>query len=265
MKKRLICCIAGISLILASCTSISVSQSENTDNRTINSIEKNETALYVISDFLDKIYSAKGFFNMSFNAKIPNDIPEENHAFIILGYALSDDGKMQQPLLNRLEVALKATSKYPNSKIIVSGGVPKRGIIEADVMHDWLVANEINESRIIKETSATDTVANAIFSLDIIRKENVKDITLITSASHMRRALIIFNEVNRNFGYKSKKSFDGYLSHIVYMDYDSLAEAQTITTKEEELIYRDLIRASDYIPFEPAIQYKSADQFLKKY
>lgn len=164
----------------------------------------------------------------------------------MLGFALSDDGKMQQPLLNRLEVALKAAIKYPNSRIIVSGGVPKKGIIEADVMHDWLVANEINGSRIIKETSATDTVENAIFSLDIIREENVTDITLITSASHMRRALVIFNEVNSSFGDKSNKSFDGHLSHIVHMDYDSLTEAQTLTAKEEELIYRDLIRASDY-------------------
>jgi uncharacterized SAM-binding protein YcdF (DUF218 family) len=163
---------------------------------------------------------------------------------VILGYALSEEGTMQPTLVERLKVGLAAAKKYPNSKIIVTGGVPKKGITEADAMSKWLVDNGIAKERIIMEKMSTDTVENSLFTTAILEKENIKDVTLVTSASHMRRALTVFEEASDFYdkmtGKKSKRNF----TNIVYLDYPSLEEAHKVTKDELLVIYRDLIRTS---------------------
>ncbi|MBT2216738.1 YdcF family protein [Virgibacillus dakarensis] len=188
-----------------------------------------------------------------FNRSVPDDLSKKNHAFVVLGYALSDEGEMQDTLKERLKVAKKAADTYPNSKIIVSGGVPKKGNTEADVMFDWLTEQGIDKDRIIKEDLATDTVENALFSMDIAEQENIEDITLITSASHMRRALVIFNEINQMHEKINNETPDRQISNIVYMDYDSDEEAKKVTKDEELVVYRDLMRASGIWAF-PGLQ-----------
>ncbi|WP_062108798.1 YdcF family protein [Bacillus niameyensis] len=174
-------------------------------------------------------------------AEVPADLSAENHAFVVLGFVLSDDGEMQETLLERLKVAKTAAEKYPQSKIIVTGGVLKNGKTEADVMFDWLAENGIEEDRIIKEDLAKDTVENALYSLDIVKREGIEDITVITSASHMRRALVLFHEVNDMMAKKGDKQTNRDISHIVYAD---IEQEDEVTEKEELAIYRDLIRAS---------------------
>lgn len=176
--------------------------------------------------------------------EIPTDLPETDHAFVVLGYALSEDGEMEETLLERLKVAKEAAETYPDSKIIVTGGVPKKGITEADVMFDWLTENGIEEERIFKEDRATDTVENALFSMEIIDEEDIQDITIISSATHMRRALTIFNEVNQMMEKKGDEQTDRDISNIVYMDFESNEEAGNVSKDEELVIYRDLIRAT---------------------
>lgn len=62
-----------------------------------------------------------------------------NHTFILLGCALDDEGKMQDTMRKRLEYALDIFRENPTANIIVSGGVPRNGNCEAQVMKDWLV------------------------------------------------------------------------------------------------------------------------------
>ncbi|GAB2536386.1 ElyC/SanA/YdcF family protein [Gracilibacillus alcaliphilus] len=203
-------------------------------------------------EYADRITMVDEIKGVTLETEIPSDLNEENHAFVLLGYALSDDGEMEDTLLKRLEVAKEAAEAYPNSKIIVSGGVPKQGITEADVMFDWLVENGIEEERIIKEELATDTIENALFSMNIAKEEEIKDITVISSATHMRRALVIFNEVN-NMLQKQGENIERDISNLVYMDFDNEEEAEKATKDEELVIYRDLIRASGIWQF-PGMQ-----------
>ncbi|WP_052759389.1 YdcF family protein [Paenibacillus sp. DMB20] len=58
----------------------------------------------------------------------------------------------------------KAKDDYPNSIIVVTGGVPKNGVTEADNMTKWLVEHGVAESRILPENQSTDTVENALFT-----------------------------------------------------------------------------------------------------
>ncbi|MDY0394120.1 YdcF family protein [Virgibacillus halophilus] len=187
------------------------------------------------------------------HTEAPDDISKKNHAFVVLGYALSDEGKMEDTLKERLKVAKKAAEEFPESKMIVSGGVPKKGNTEASVMYEWLADHGIDKDRIIKEDLATDTVENALFSMEIANQENINDITVISSASHMRRALVIFNEIDRMFEKVHDKKSGRQITNMVYMDYDSEKEARKFTKDEELVVYRDLMRASGIWSF-PGMQ-----------
>lgn len=203
--------------------------------------------------YTDKIKTVENVKTVKLNTDIPENLPDKEHAFVVLGYALSDEGKMRETLLNRLQVAKKAALRYPHSKIIVTGGVPKNGVTEADVMFDWLVANGIDEKRIIKEAMATDTVENAIFSMEIVKNEQIKDVTLITSATHMRRALVVFQEINAMMANKNDPNTDRILTQIVEQDFKSEEEMMKVSQNEELVIFRDLARATGIWQF-PGLQ-----------
>jgi len=204
-------------------------------------------------EYKEKVDFVETIKDVNLETKVPEDIEQNNHAFVVLGYALSEEGEMEETLLERLKIAKEAAEAYPDSKIIVTGGVPKQGITEAEVMFDWLVENGIDEERIVKEDRATDTVENALFSMEIAKNEDVKDITIISSATHMRRALTIFHEVNQMNTKKGDDLTDRDISNIVYMDFENQEEAKTPSNEEELVIYRDLMRATGIWQF-PGLQ-----------
>lgn len=124
----------------------------------------------------------------------PDGLPNDNsHAFIVLGYALNSDGTMKPELEGRLQVALNSAEKYPNSYILVTGGVEKNGWTEGERMHDWLVDHDISEDRILVETEAGDTTGNAQNSFKILHQmPQIKSISMITSQYHLKRGTLLY-------------------------------------------------------------------------
>lgn len=68
-------------------------------------------------------------------------------------------------MLNRLEHGLEMAEKYPDAKIILSGGDVRTEYTEASVMKNWLLEQGVDESRIILDEAARDTYGNAIGTL----------------------------------------------------------------------------------------------------
>ena len=87
---------------------------------------------------------------------------------------------------------MKAAKKYPKSKILVAGGVPENKLTEATVMQKWLVGHGIAKKRIELEDLSTNTVENALFSVRELVDRGATSATLITSATHMRRAFLLY-------------------------------------------------------------------------
>ena len=195
-------------------------------------------------EYLQKFEVTEGILKTKLNTSVPGKLPAKDHAIVILGYALADDGTMREPLIERLKAGLAVAKQYPNSKVIVTGGVPKEGVTEAEAMNEWLIANGIAKERIIMENKATDTVENALFTTAILQKEGLKDVTLVTSASHMRRALTIFHEASRFYDEMNAVNSNRTFTNMVYLDYPSIEEAHKVTKDETLVIYRDLLRAS---------------------
>ncbi len=124
----------------------------------------------------------------------PKGLPDEGHVFVVLGSALSRSGKATTKVVRRLKVAHAALVKYPKSKVLVSGGGARNGHTEAAVMRDWLVAKGINPARILVEATSSSTVSNATNSMAILSKlKNCTSYTIVSDASHIRRATILFN------------------------------------------------------------------------
>ncbi|MBC7304578.1 MAG: YdcF family protein [Nocardia sp.] len=110
-------------------------------------------------------------------------------AIVVLGYGLLPDGTMRPELGNRLHAALIQAYMSPASPVIVTGGNPRNGVTEAQVMADWLNIRGVARQRLHAETEAGTTVQNAAFSARIMEALGVTKAVLITSADHMRRAL----------------------------------------------------------------------------
>lgn len=114
------------------------------------------------------------------------------HAYIVLGSALSADGKITEKFRRRLHLALRAMQGSPDSIVIVSGGAARNGITEAAAGKDWLTRNGVHPDRIVVETKSASTIGNATGTLPLLIKHRITDYTLVSDASHLRRATILF-------------------------------------------------------------------------
>lgn len=144
--------------------------------------------------FTNAFQQADDIENLDINTKVPANLPKNSHHyFVTLGYALGKNGKIEKTMKDRLNVTLKTAKKYPKSKIMVAGGVPQKGVTEAAAMKKWLINKGIDKDRIVKEDLSTNTVENALFAIRDLNSDKATSATLITSASHMRRAFLLFN------------------------------------------------------------------------
>ena len=132
--------------------------------------------------------------DMTLNTTVPNDLPTENHVFIVLGYALKEDGTMEDELVGRLQVALDTIQKYPHNYILVTGGVEQNGWSEGKRMYDWLVEHGVSQNQIIVEEQAKDTAGNASNSFEMLYTDytNIKSCSLISSSYHIKRGSLLY-------------------------------------------------------------------------
>jgi len=81
--------------------------------------------------------------------------------------------------------------------VIVSGSSPtaRPGTVEANVLADQLADWGIDRRRIVLEDRSLNTRENAVFSMRIAAERGYRELLLVTSATHMVRALGCFRAV----------------------------------------------------------------------
>jgi uncharacterized SAM-binding protein YcdF (DUF218 family) len=123
--------------------------------------------------------------------------------FVILGGAITPDvsGARNQVALNeaaeRLTVAVELARKYPQARIIFSGGIGslfETGPTEAEVALRLFDELGVPRERIISEDRSRNTVENAEFSKALAKPQGGERWLLVTSAYHMPRAMGIFRK-----------------------------------------------------------------------
>ena len=124
---------------------------------------------------------------------VTDEDPKRDY-IIVLGAAVYGD-QPSLTLVRRLEGALDYLQRYPESIAIVSGGMgPGETVTEAQAMHDWLIAQGVEESRIWMEPEATSTMENLRFSFQIIRDHGGEpdgNVAVCSSAYHLYRAKLM--------------------------------------------------------------------------
>ena len=168
--------------------------------------------------------------------RLPQSMPQDgHHAIVILGAGLETNGTVKAKLANRLDQGLKLARIYPNAPIILTGGNPRSGVTEASAMGLWLEERGISQKRLILEDQAKDTVENAMFSAALLQSLGVTHVTLVTSASHVRRGLADLQEAARQRGLELR------YDHVAAKD-----KGAAVLNQEQERVrmYRDLMRTS---------------------
>ena len=106
---------------------------------------------------------------------------------IVLGLAL-ENGKPAPDLLARLDTARTYLEKYPEAKLILTGGnADESGRSEADVMRDLLTEQGVPESQLILEDRAETTKENFRNIAGMVSKD--EPVVMISSNYHMDRAV----------------------------------------------------------------------------
>jgi len=140
---------------------------------------------------------------------------------------LSGLGAPSEEMSARIITAVRLQRKL-GVPIIVSGGSVFRGRkAEAVVVKRFLMDLGVPGDKIIAEDRSWDTIENARYSLEICRKFNYEKIILVTSAYHMKRAIMSFRKYdvdvlpvpanfrtweNKKYGWESylPGDFDGF-------------------------------------------------------
>ncbi len=133
-------------------------------------------------------------------------LPQENmpkvEAIVILGGATRNNEPPRiLPDLNdhgdRLLYGAKLYKDRVASQIILTGGRIKwygGESSEAESMATILELMGVPRSAMILESKSLNTHENAIFTQEILKKQGIKRIALVTSATHMPRSLAIFRK-----------------------------------------------------------------------
>ncbi len=195
-------------------------------------------------EYLQRFSSLDASLQMTPREEPPTWMPnDKRHAIVVLGAGLETNGLAKAKLIARLEQCRKLARRYPKAPIILTGGNQKGGVTEAYVMSQWCQHKGISKKRLILEDKARDTIENALYSSVILRRLGVTHVTLVTSASHLRRGLDDLQEACQQRG--------------LHLEYATLAASKgdaALDREQERLgIYRDVMRLSGLWAF-PGLQ-----------
>lgn len=96
-------------------------------------------------------------------------------------------------LLN-IKAAAKVALENPSLPIILSGGVTDDGISEAQAMKNYLVNNYSLANQTILESQSLNTSQNARYTALKLNEKGMRQVILVTQASHMWRSAALFKK-----------------------------------------------------------------------
>jgi uncharacterized SAM-binding protein YcdF (DUF218 family) len=116
-------------------------------------------------------------------------------AAVVLGAAVDPDGRPSQALLRRVAhgIALYHAGRVP--RLVMSGGVVRRPPAEALLMRDAALAAGLPAEAVLVETASVDTLGNALFCRELLAREGLGRVLLVTDRSHLPRALYTFRRL----------------------------------------------------------------------
>ncbi len=121
---------------------------------------------------------------------LSDNVTYKEDAVIVLGAAVHGDTP-SLTLRKRLDAAVEYHSQNPNAIIVVSGGKGQgENVTEAEAMEKYLLEKGVSREVIIKESAATSTYENFLFSNRLIKEKLGENpsVAYITNEYHIMRA-----------------------------------------------------------------------------
>lgn len=118
-------------------------------------------------------------------------------AGVILGHVYWN-GKFSERSIRRLEEGIKIFKQYKVDYLITTGGAGLFNDSEIPMgvlMKDYLVTRGVPQDKVFVEQTSMNTDENALGALEILKAHDIKDVVIITSADHMTRAKLIFQDI----------------------------------------------------------------------
>lgn len=131
----------------------------------------------------------------------PASDPADIACMIVLGGAIENEvmsergGVEWNAAADRYTVALRLALKYPNARLLISGGdgsFSGRYAGEAEATQQFFAQLGVAPERVIKENTSRNTWENVLNTGELLRQAGLQDCLLITSAFHMPRARALF-------------------------------------------------------------------------
>jgi len=130
-----------------------------------------------------------------------NERPAEVQAIVVLsGFAFRPNEEREYSLLAldsqfRCQHAAMLYHQGPPCPVILSGGKVEEedeGDTLAALMRDYLVKLGVPAEDIVLEERSRNTYENAVYTAEILAQREIDNIALVTSASHLMRAVLCF-------------------------------------------------------------------------
>jgi uncharacterized SAM-binding protein YcdF (DUF218 family) len=115
-------------------------------------------------------------------------------AIIVLGYPADRDGNPTPEMMARITEGVREYERGVAPRLILSGAAAHNQFVEARVMAATAHAQGIPESAIFEEPQSLDTIQNACYAERIMKAHGWRSAEVVSSASHLPRAGIIFSE-----------------------------------------------------------------------
>ena len=161
------------------------------------------------NDMVAFIKKVDGWRNETHGTGLDNTENLNYDVIAVLGVSPTATGGLSASAVLRLKEAVKAAYYCPNAIIVISGGPIDYEFAEAEVMRDYLLkwSNElaislelvpedstwkIDESRILVDVEARDTVGNTIGVFKAIEGKNCKNMLVVASTGQVMRANCLF-------------------------------------------------------------------------
>jgi uncharacterized SAM-binding protein YcdF (DUF218 family) len=115
-----------------------------------------------------------------------------------MGTTANPDGTPSRWLKTRLDKAAEVYEGGLVSHIIVSGGRETSGVLEGNVMRDYLISNGIPQNSIIVDNAGVNTFATAGMVAAIMRENNWTSVMVVSQFYHIPRVKLAL----KRFGIK---------------------------------------------------------------
>ncbi len=160
-------------------------------------------------------------------------------AIVVLGSPNDNQGRLLSIALERCRQALIELKKYPNAKVLCTGGFGKHfnttDIAHGQYAQKFLINKGVAAEKFLPIALSRFTIEDALLSLPILTDSGIERIILVTSDFHMVRAKFIFNYVMPNITFI-------FASAITNAPQEQL---NNVMFHEEKALARDMVGIRD--------------------